>query len=117
VKLILGTAIAIVGAVGLAGCEPISDPGDHMSGMAMVNDLNIEVGLAPCETTSCDSLGGTVRYHLHPGERLGVNLTGDGVATYYRIDFPNGKSTCLRLSIKDRRPYSTVPLSEARPCG
>lgn len=106
-----GALLLVLG--GLSGCRV---PAEDSATQRLYNDLGVRVGLAPCEDDSCDRLGGSVRYHLDPGGSLPVNVSNEGVATWYRIDEPGEAPRCLKVVVNGIPRRSTVPLSQGIKC-
>jgi hypothetical protein len=114
-RLLVVGALVVV-ALGLAGCQVVSDPTENEAVLHLQNDLDVRVQLSPCEDSSCRSLAGSVRSQVAPGGSLPVNVSSEGVATYYRVDERGEPARCLRLMVKGTPRESTVPLSSAAAC-
>lgn len=108
---------ALLAGAFLGGCQPVSDPGDTLTYMVLVNDVGVAVDVRWCGDPNCNSFPGTTHDRLEPGGRLSVNVSGEGLPDYYRIkrDDRPGQS-CLRVSVKDEPPRSVVPLSSSYDC-
>lgn len=106
-------ALLLVALTAIAGCRP--SPPD-VTALQLQNDLGVGVRTAPCNDSACHSLAGTVRYTLSPGDVLPVNVSTEGVATYYRVEAASGPRRCLRLVAHGEPRESTVLLSSAGVC-
>ena len=100
--------------LGVAAC---ADPTESNAVINLSNDLGGRVVLAPCDDSHCHSLAGTVRNHLAPGESVPVNVSADGVPTYYSIVAESGRpARCLTLVVHKTPVNSVVPLSTSQDC-
>lgn len=112
-----GVILLAVGAVSaLAGCQAVADPTENETVVHLLNDLDVTVGVAPCGDPSCRSLAGSVRNRLAPGGELPVNVSSEGVTTYYRVDRPHAPSRCLRLVVNGKVGQRVITLSSATTC-
>jgi hypothetical protein len=109
-------AAVLVVVLGAAGCNVVDDPTEHNAVIQLHNNLGTAVTVSPCEDESCHHLAGTVRNHLAPGAILPVNVSADGVPTYYSVSRSGAQSRCLRLVVNTTPTRSTVLLSSAVAC-
>jgi hypothetical protein len=116
VRHLAGMALLLVCMLPMSACGTSLDPTEDSAVVELQNDLGVGVRIAPCTSSDCRSLAGTVRDQLRPGAGLPVNVSTDGAATYYRVEAPGGSTRCLRLMTHGRPRRSTIPLSSAGDC-
>jgi hypothetical protein len=82
------------------------------------NDLDTSAVLVACEDFHCHEAGGTVTNHLALGDSLPVNVSIEGVPTYYRVvTSAIRNSKCLTLEVNGSSPTNdVVALSLAVDC-
>lgn len=110
--------LILLGLLICLGVGACSDPSESNTVISLNNDLGVRVLVAPCDDSHCGSLAGTVRNHLSPGGTLPVNVSTDGIPTYYRVDAEaGGPARCLSLVVHDTSRQLVIPLSTSRDCG
>jgi hypothetical protein len=114
---LLSVAGALLACGWVCGCQVISDSGESITTMTLLNDLGVTVDVTACDDPSCNSLPSTVHDRLAPGQRLAVNVSDEGIPDYFRVERDERAGRlCLRISVKDEPPHSVVPLSSSYDC-
>lgn len=107
--------LVIFGASAVAACTV--DPSEGLTVFTLRNDLGFGVTLTACDDAECHSLPSTVNDHLAPDQGLPVNVSIDGVVTYYRILADSGgRPRCLGV-VAHGTEKKTLLLSSSHACG
>jgi hypothetical protein len=106
------TMLGLTAVVG--GCS--LDPTESVTSLTVKNDLGYGVSLTACDDAACHSLPSTVNDHLAADQTMSVNVSSEGVPTYYRVTADSGgPSRCLALVAKNEQ--QPVLLSSSHLCG
>jgi hypothetical protein len=85
--------------------------------LTLKNDLSTRVVLSPCEDAQCHELAGSVQNSVSPGDTLLVNVSTEGVPSYYRVVTEQSETAgCLMLVLNETSQERIVPLSMAVDC-
>ena len=111
----IGFTLIIVTFIATACTRAVVDPTESNTVLTLKNDLGSQATLRACEDMQCRKLAGSVSNSIAPGDILKVNVSSEGVPSYYRVvTASTAGARCLVLNSSSQK--NLIPLSAAVSC-